>query len=71
MAPEAEWLVPPLKATETSIHPTVAIEEQEVRAAREGRVSDLVTLSAAAARERGKFDRAVLAIRDHTLVHGC
>jgi hypothetical protein len=49
----------------------VAIEEQEVRAARGGSVSDLVTLSAAATRERGKFDRALLAIRDHTLVHGC
>jgi len=49
----------------------VAIEEQEVRAAREERVSDLVNLSVAASRERGKFDRALLAIRDHTLVHGC
>jgi|SRR5215472_3544965 len=49
----------------------VAIEEEEVRAAREGRVSDLVTLSTAARRERGKFDRALLAVRDHTLVHGC
>jgi hypothetical protein len=49
----------------------LAIEEQEVRAAREGRVSDLVTLSADTARERGKFDRALLAVRDHALVHGC
>jgi hypothetical protein len=48
-----------------------AIEEQEVRAAREDRVSDLVTLSANATRERAKFDRALLAIRDHTLIHGC
>jgi len=46
-------------------------QEQEVRAAREDRVSDLINLSAAASRERGKFDRALLAIRDHTLVHGC
>jgi hypothetical protein len=49
----------------------VTIEDQEMRTAREGRVSDLVTLSAAANRERGKFDRALLAIRDHTLFHGC
>jgi hypothetical protein len=49
----------------------VAIEEQRLRAAGEGRVSDLVTLSAMAARERAKFDRALLAIRDHALVHGC
>jgi len=48
-----------------------AIEEQEVRAAREDRVSDLATLSLTAAKERGKFDRALLAFRDHTLVHGC
>jgi len=49
----------------------VAVEEQVVRAAREGKYPDLVTLSAAAATERGKFDRVLLAIRNHTLVHGC
>ena len=43
-------------------------QEQEVRAAREDRVSDLVNLSVATSRARGKFDRALLAIRDHTLV---
>ena len=48
----------------------VAIEEQEVRAAREDRISDLITLSVHATRERAKFERALLAIRDHTLVHG-
>jgi hypothetical protein len=48
-----------------------AIEEQEVRAARGDRVSDLITLSANATRERAKFDRALLAIRDHALIHGC
>jgi hypothetical protein len=48
-----------------------AIEEQAVRAAREDRISELTSLSTAASRERGKFDRALLAIRDHTLVHGC
>jgi len=48
-----------------------AIAEQQVSAAREGRISDLVTLSATANRERSKFDRALHAIRDHTLVHGC
>jgi hypothetical protein len=47
------------------------IEEKEVGAARDGQVSDLVTLSAAATRERSKFDRALLAIRDHIVVHGC
>jgi hypothetical protein len=47
------------------------IEEQEVGAARDGQVSDLVTLSAAASRERSKFDRALLAIREHIVVHGC
>jgi len=54
------------------VHKTLAaIEEQRVLAAREGRISDLVTLSAAAAGERGKFDHALLAIRDHTILHGC
>jgi hypothetical protein len=48
-----------------------SIEEQAVRAAREDRTSELATLSAAASRERAKFDRALLAVRDHTLVHGC
>jgi len=43
----------------------VAIEEEELRAAREGRV-DLLTLSTPASRERSKFDRALLAVRDHT-----
>ena len=47
------------------------IEEKEVGAARDGQVSDLVTLSAAATRERSKFDRALLAIRDHIVLHGC
>jgi hypothetical protein len=47
------------------------IEDQEVNAAREGRVADLVTLSAAATKQRGIFDRALLAIRDHALRHGC
>ena len=49
----------------------VAIEDQQVRAAREDRVSDLSTLSLAVTKERGTFDRALLAIRDHILVHGC
>jgi len=49
----------------------VDIEKEEVRVAREGKVSDLVSLSTAASRERSKFDRALLAVRDHTLVHGC
>jgi hypothetical protein len=47
------------------------IEKKEVGAARDGQVSDLVTLSAAATRERSKFDRALLAIRDHIVLHGC
>jgi hypothetical protein len=47
------------------------IEEQEVHAAKENRIPDLVTLLVIASREREKFDRALLAIRDHTLVHGC
>jgi hypothetical protein len=47
------------------------IGEQQVRAAREGRFSDLVTLSESSIRERGKFDRALVAIRDHAAVHGC
>jgi len=48
-----------------------AIGEQQVRAAREGRFSDLVALSEASTRERGRFDRALVAIRDHVAVHGC
>ena len=49
----------------------VSMEEQEVRAAREDRILDLVNLSVAVTKERNKFDRALLALRDHTLVHGC
>ena len=49
----------------------VSMEEQEVRAAREDRLLDLVNLSVAVTKERNKFDRALLALRDHTLVHGC
>ena len=48
-----------------------AVEEQSMRAAREGRISELASLSAATNRERAKFDRALLGVRDHTLVHGC
>jgi len=48
-----------------------AIGEQQLRAAREGRFSDLVALSEASTRERGNFDRALVAIRDHAAVHGC
>jgi hypothetical protein len=47
------------------------IDEQQLRAAREGRFSDLSALSEASNRERRKFDRALLAIRDHVIVHGC
>jgi hypothetical protein len=49
----------------------VAIEEQQVRAAREDRIPDAAALSADAARERNKFDRALIAVRDHTVIHGC
>jgi hypothetical protein len=48
-----------------------AIEDQQLRAAKEGRISDLITLSASATNERSKFDRALFAVRDHALVHGC
>src|SRR5262249_10083856 len=49
----------------------IAIEEQQARAAREDRFPELVTLSVAASKERSKFDRALVAIREHSVVHGC
>jgi hypothetical protein len=65
-------LKPKLLAELDEAHRVLAgVEEQEVRAAREGRISEFGELSADATRERAKFDRALLAIRHHIQVHGC
>jgi hypothetical protein len=49
----------------------VAAEELKMRAARDGRMPELAALMVSANVERGKLDRALVALRDHVAVHGC
>jgi hypothetical protein len=54
------------------LHKAVAAaEELKMRAAREGRMPELAALMVSANVERGKLDRALVALRDHVAVHGC
>jgi hypothetical protein len=43
----------------------------KMRAARDGRMPELAALMVSANVERGKLDRALVALRDHVAVHGC